>query len=261
MKAALSHHKAAVAAQQQGPPPASTSALKRIPIVRVAADDLTKDNECCTICLEDHVPGELAARLPCGHLFHKDCVVEWLRRHCVCPVCRYELPTDSVVYERTRREHNREGGRRVRVRKRELDAMNIRALLDVLKAAGESARGCVERADLIRRVLTSSRVAVVAETTVEVSRSELDAMSLGAVARLAKRAGVVIDGALERPDVVALLEQSGRVLIVDAPAVAVETTSPILDVYEDAEPSVVPPPPPVAAAGGAPGAADASEEN
>ena len=54
---------AAAAAAQQGPPPASTSALKRIPIVRVAADDLTKDNECCTICLEDHVPGELAARL------------------------------------------------------------------------------------------------------------------------------------------------------------------------------------------------------
>ena len=81
--------------------------------------------------------------------------------------------------------------------------------------------------------------------------------------------------ALERPDVVALLEQSGRVLIVDgateeapAVAVAVETTSPVpaaagvlLDVYEDAEPSVVPPPPPIAAAGGAPGAADASEEN
>ena len=186
-----------------------------------------------------------------------------------CPVCRYELPTDSVVYERTRREHNREGGRRVRVRKRELDAMNIRALLDVLKAAGESARGCVERDDLIRRVLTSSRVDVVAETTVEVSRSELDAMSLGAVARLAKRAGVVIDGALERPDVVALLEQSGRVLIVDgaadeapAVAVAVETTSPVpaaaadlLDVYEDAD---LPPPPPVAAAGGAPDAAETS---
>jgi hypothetical protein len=174
-----------------------------------------------------------------------------------------------VVYERTRREHNREGGRRVRVRKRELDAMNIRALLDVLKAAGESARGCVERDDLIRRVLTSSRVDVVAETTVEVSRSELDAMSLGAVARLAKRAGVVIDGALERPDVVALLEQSGRVLIVDgateeapAVAVAVETTSPVpaaaadlLDVYEDAD---LPPPPPVAAAGGAPDAAETS---
>jgi hypothetical protein len=94
-------------------------------------------------------------------------------------------------------------------------------------------------------------------------------MSLGAVARLAKRAGVVIDGALERPDVVALLEQSGRVLIVDgaadeapAVAVAVETTSPVpaaaadlLDVYEDAD---LPPPPPVAAAGGAPDAADTS---
>ena len=52
-------------------------------------------------------------------------------------------------------------------------------------------------------------------------------------------------------------------LIVDGKAE--ETTSPVpaaagdlLDVYEDAEPSVVPPPPPVAAAGGAPDAAETS---
>ena len=250
---AVAQASAAAAAQQQGPPPASAKTLSRIPIVRVVADDLTEDNECCTICLDAHVPGELAARLPCGHLFHKDCVMEWLRRHCVCPVCRYELPTDSVVYERARNEHN-SGGRRVRVRKWELDAMGIRALLDVLKAAGESRGTCVEREYLIRRVLSSSRVDVVPETTIEVPRVELDAMSLGAVARLARRAGVVIDGALERGDVVALLEESGRVLVVgDAvAAVVVETTSPmamgtcqvptaagVLDVCEDATPPIV----------------------
>ena len=132
--------------------------------------------------------------------------------------------------------------------------MGIRALLDVLKAAGESRGTCVEREDLIRRVLSSSRVDVVPETTIEVPRVELDAMSLGAVARLARRAGVVIDGALERGDVVALLEESGRVLVVgDAvAAVVVETTSPmamgtcqvptaagVLDVCEDATPPIV----------------------
>ena len=77
---AVAQATAAAAAQQQGPPPASAKTLSRIPIVRVVADDLTEDNECCTICLDAHVPGELAARLPCGHLFHKDCVMEWLRR-------------------------------------------------------------------------------------------------------------------------------------------------------------------------------------
>ena len=102
----------------------------------------------------------------------------------MCPVCRYELPTDSVVYERTRREHNREGGRRVRVRKRELDAMNIRALLDVLKAAGESARGGVERDDLQGAADIIARRRRRRDDRRR-CRGELDALSPRPVARLA----------------------------------------------------------------------------
>jgi len=59
-----------------GPPPASTAALKRIPLVTVRENDLVGENESCCICLETHEIGSVAARLPCGHLFHEQCVTE-----------------------------------------------------------------------------------------------------------------------------------------------------------------------------------------
>mmetsp|Transcript_12500 Transcript_12500/g.20790 ORF Transcript_12500/g.20790 Transcript_12500/m.20790 type:complete len:314 (-) Transcript_12500:258-1199(-) len=82
----------------RGPPPVSKKALEELP-------DITKESIhgeiLCGIC------GEEAAetRLPCGHAFHKgSCVEPWLSRHCTCPVCRYELPTDDEAYEPGRKE-------------------------------------------------------------------------------------------------------------------------------------------------------------
>lgn len=44
----------------------------------------------CVVCLENFVTEELLMGLPCGHAFHKQCIVVWLTagRHC-CPVCRW----------------------------------------------------------------------------------------------------------------------------------------------------------------------------
>ena len=50
-------------------------------------------DECC-ICLEGYKPGEVicAAKTDaCDHVFHEDCVREWLKNHDRCPLCRVNL--------------------------------------------------------------------------------------------------------------------------------------------------------------------------
>ncbi|SPQ98553.1 unnamed protein product (mitochondrion) [Plasmodiophora brassicae] len=54
-------------------------------------DDTTKtdDSDCCAICLDDFVAGDLCKDMPnCGHCFHAACVDRWLPAHPSCPVCR-----------------------------------------------------------------------------------------------------------------------------------------------------------------------------
>ncbi|XP_073505239.1 E3 ubiquitin-protein ligase RNF103 isoform X1 [Phyllobates terribilis] len=44
----------------------------------------------CVVCLENFEDASLLMGLPCGHVFHQNCIVVWLAggRHC-CPVCRW----------------------------------------------------------------------------------------------------------------------------------------------------------------------------
>lgn len=46
----------------------------------------------CAICFELIVPGDGVLELPCYHLFHSDCIVQWLLNHQHCPICRTLLP-------------------------------------------------------------------------------------------------------------------------------------------------------------------------
>ena len=42
----------------------------------------------CTICLDELANGVVVRELPCGHLFHKECVDPWLmQRKQTCPMC------------------------------------------------------------------------------------------------------------------------------------------------------------------------------
>ena len=46
----------------------------------------------CRICTEEYVPGARLRQLPCHHIFHRDCIDEWIgKRHATCPVCRMNL--------------------------------------------------------------------------------------------------------------------------------------------------------------------------
>jgi hypothetical protein len=44
---------------------------------------------CCAVCLERYGDSDEVRMLPdCGHLFHRECVDQWLRQRPTCPVCR-----------------------------------------------------------------------------------------------------------------------------------------------------------------------------
>ena len=51
---------------------------------------LWEDNT-CSICLCDYVPGEECTKLPCGHLFHSECITSWLQLNRRCPLCNFEV--------------------------------------------------------------------------------------------------------------------------------------------------------------------------
>ena len=105
-------------------PPASRKMLSNLPLVTVTADDLLEaSNKECTVCLDEQKLGSLACKLPCGHLFHKECVKDWLCRHCICPVCRLELETDDINFEMARLK--RMESRKIRIRLDELKAKSI----------------------------------------------------------------------------------------------------------------------------------------
>jgi hypothetical protein len=91
---------------QAGPPPASAEAIQQLPSINVDEnDDNCKD---CGICYEQHLNRATTFRMPCGHLYHRQCLEPWLQKHCTCPVCRYEIATDDSSYEPRRLERMRQ---------------------------------------------------------------------------------------------------------------------------------------------------------
>ena len=51
-------------------------------------DDIIKNNNSCSICLEKFEAGKYKRVLPCGHTFHKKCIDKWLKKKLICPICR-----------------------------------------------------------------------------------------------------------------------------------------------------------------------------
>lgn len=66
---------------------ANTLPYKYTKITKSEDDELEK----CTICLTDFVEEEDVRRLPCMHLFHIECVDQWLPTNKRCPICRVDI--------------------------------------------------------------------------------------------------------------------------------------------------------------------------
>ncbi|GJQ14521.1 hypothetical protein GpartN1_g6312.t1 [Galdieria partita] len=82
-----------------GNPPASKEIVASLPVVHLSAEEAAHHSE-CSVCKEAFAENSEVVRLPCKHVFCKDCIYPWLERHNTCPSCRYELPTDDPEYEK-----------------------------------------------------------------------------------------------------------------------------------------------------------------
>ncbi|KAF3683102.1 putative protein HOTHEAD-like [Capsicum annuum] len=60
-------------------------------------EDLEKvklGSECvCVICREKMEMGSEATKMPCSHVFHGNCLMNWLGVKRNCPICRFVLPS------------------------------------------------------------------------------------------------------------------------------------------------------------------------
>lgn len=45
----------------------------------------------CCICLSEIQKGKETILLPCGHMFHSKCCLNWLKENNTCPMCRFEI--------------------------------------------------------------------------------------------------------------------------------------------------------------------------
>ncbi len=93
-----------------GKPPASKEVVSKLPIFKVEEKHCKKGADGklelpnCAVCCSNINLGENAQLIPCGHMYHPDCIKPWFMQHNTCPICRYELPTDDPYYEEIRKK-------------------------------------------------------------------------------------------------------------------------------------------------------------
>ena len=138
--------------QSEAPPPVSNKFLQSLQYVNVTADDLLEvsNKECC-VCLDTQHVGQKAYKLPCGHLYHPACLLDWIKRHCTCPVCRYELPTDDLNYEKDRKI--RMSTRKRRYRLDELKRMKVSQLKDISRELQIPISDCIDKDEIISKFI------------------------------------------------------------------------------------------------------------
>jgi len=89
--------------------PASDGAIASLTRDSAASDE-------CSICLEQMEPensdSRAALRTPCDHVFHRHCLLSWLRTHNFCPLCQQSLHASASQRRRTSQlaKHYRDGG-------------------------------------------------------------------------------------------------------------------------------------------------------
>jgi hypothetical protein len=99
---------------QPPPKPTEPTHIKRCPKKEKSPNKKSKakpkEIECCAMCIEDMNKQCECTKLPCGHIFHTNCISN-LRDSSIsnkCPLCRADLPPGTLeeeVYEEQRKHY------------------------------------------------------------------------------------------------------------------------------------------------------------
>ena len=58
---------------------------------KIDVNKLNEENKKCVICYEDFKNNDSAIFLPCFHVFHSNCIKEWLSKKDICPCCKINV--------------------------------------------------------------------------------------------------------------------------------------------------------------------------
>ena len=153
----------------QRKPKLDQEALVNVMLVRISDSDAETR---CPISGDVLKEGQWAARMPCGHYFGMEELVQWLDVSNSCPVCRYELPTDDAEYNADKQlslekaaqaaasactvEQDVIGQRMARLR----HALDESTLHDCLLSLGGCSTGCAGKHDAEAAVAAAKRQAL-----------------------------------------------------------------------------------------------------
>mmetsp|Transcript_8367 Transcript_8367/g.5973 ORF Transcript_8367/g.5973 Transcript_8367/m.5973 type:complete len:85 (-) Transcript_8367:103-357(-) len=80
---------------------AKKESVAKLPIVKIEQKHCKKtgasqfEPPSCTVCCDSIQMGKKGMFMPCGHVYHPDCLLPWFETNNTCPVCRFELPTEE----------------------------------------------------------------------------------------------------------------------------------------------------------------------
>ena len=48
----------------------------------------------CAICLQKYKGVDIIKEFHCMHIFHKNCILKWIKNSNICPLCKYDISND-----------------------------------------------------------------------------------------------------------------------------------------------------------------------
>ncbi|CAF0748206.1 unnamed protein product [Adineta ricciae] len=77
-------------------PPASQENIDALPTISFGQESDQFNQTDCAICRSNFEANEQLKKLQCGHLFHPECVTNWLLITRICPICRQRMSVTNL---------------------------------------------------------------------------------------------------------------------------------------------------------------------